>query len=150
MYAFFNKIMLNEETIKNLINEAIIGRKNSYSPYSHYKVGAALLLENNEIITGCNIENAQYSLGVCAERVALQKAISKGEKSFLAIAIVGGREDEENEFSDYAFPCGACRQVMREFVNKNIFKIIVAKSINEYKIFTLEELLPFSFGKENL
>lgn len=135
----------NEELIKN----AIEARKNAYTPYSHFKVGAALLTEDGVIIKGCNIENSAYSPVNCAERTAFFKAVSEGITKFEAIAIVGGKDTEIDEFSDYAYPCGVCRQVMREFCSKD-FKIIVGKSVNEYKVFTLEELLPNGFGPENL
>jgi len=136
-------------TERELIIEAIEGRKRAYTPYSHYKVGAALLTKEGNVILGCNIENAAYGPTNCAERTAFFKAVSEGIKEFNAIAIVGGVESETDSFSDYAFPCGVCRQVMREFCS-NDFKIIVAKNVDDYKVFTLEELLPSSFGPENL
>lgn len=132
-----------------LIIEAIEARKLSYSPYSHFKVGAALLTNEGEVFRGCNIENASFSPTVCAERTAFFKAISEGKKGFSAIAIVGGPESETDILSGYAFPCGVCRQVMREFCSSD-FKVIVAKSTDEYKVFYLDEILPNSFGPENL
>ncbi|MDO4189279.1 MAG: cytidine deaminase [Lachnospiraceae bacterium] len=132
-----------------LLKEAIEARKNAYTPYSKFKVGAALLTVDGDIIRGCNIENAAYGPTNCAERTAFFKAISEGINEFSAIAIVGGKETEVNEFSDYAYPCGVCRQVMREFCN-NDFEIIVGKSVSEYKVFKLSDLLPQGFGPENL
>ena len=121
----------------------------AYAPYSEYKVGAALLASNGEIIKGCNIENASYGATNCAERTAFFKAVSEGCVSFEAIAIVGGKASEE-QLTDFAYPCGICRQVMREFTNPKQFKVIVARSTSDYRIHTLDELLPESFGPEKL
>lgn len=138
---------MENEQIVSLIQAAAKAREFSYSPYSEYMVGAALLTAEGEIFTGCNIENAAYGPSNCAERTALFKAVSEGKRSFLAIAITGGKRNGE---SDFAAPCGVCRQVMAEFCNPDAFQIIVAKSITEYKIFTLKELLPEAFGLANL
>lgn len=132
-----------------LVKEAIEARKMAYTPYSHYKVGAALLADNGQVIRGCNIENAAYGPTNCAERTAFFKAVSEGIMGFSKIAIVGGAENEIDVFSDFAFPCGICRQVMREFCNQD-FVILVAKSVDDIKEFTLAEILPNSFGPENL
>ena len=134
---------------EDLVQAAIDARKNVYTPYSKFKVGAALLTDEEKIIKGCNIENAAYGPTNCAERTAFFKAISDGIRNFKAIAIVGGKASETDEFSDYAYPCGICRQVMREFCSSS-FEIVVAKSINDIKSFTLEEILPKGFGPENL
>ena len=134
--------------IKELIEASIEARKSSYSPYSGYSVGAALLCKDGSIITGANIENASYGGTVCAERVAVFKAVNSGIKEFEAIAITGGNHNEEA--ADYAYPCGICRQVLREFTNPSIFKVFVAKNPDEYEEYTLEDLLPKSFGPENL
>lgn len=134
--------------VKELINEALKAREKSYSPYSGFSVGACLLTEEGKLFTGCNIENAAFTPGNCAERTAIFKAVSEGYKKFKAIAIVGGRTGEP--ISDYAFPCGVCRQVMEEFVNHDTFKIFVAIDENTYKEFTLKELLPEGFGPGNL
>ena len=134
---------------EQLIENAIEARKMAYTPYSKYKVGAALLSNDNKIIKGCNIENAAYGPTNCAERTAFFKAVSEGVKEFSAIAIVGGLENETDLFSGYAFPCGVCRQVMREFCDSE-FEIVVARSTNDYKVYTLGELLPESFGPDNL
>ena len=134
---------------EQLIENAIEARKMAYTPYSNYKVGAALLSSENKIIKGCNIENAAYGPTNCAERTAFFKAVSEGVKEFSAIAIVGGLENETDLFSGYAFPCGVCRQVMREFCDSK-FEIVVARSTDDYKVYTLGELLPESFGPDNL
>ena len=142
--------------INYLIEKAAEAAKIAYSPYSKYHVGAALLTKSGEIFTGCNVENASYGVTNCAERTAFFKAVSEGFREFEAIAIVGGPsniickktvEVEANsiKFSDYAYPCGICRQVMQEFCEKD-FRIIVAKSVEDCKEYTLEELLPFGFG----
>ncbi len=136
-----------ELPITELIQSAMNARKKSYSPYSGFAVGAALLTRELRIYTGCNIENAAYSPGICAERNAVYKAVSEGWRNFLAIAVVGGSAEETDTF---AFPCGVCRQVMREFVNPSEFIVIVAKNMEEYRIYTLEELLPESFGPDHL
>lgn len=132
-----------------LIALAIEARENAYAPYSKFKVGAALLTRNGDIVKGCNIEGASYTPTNCAERTAFFKAISDGITQFEKIAIVGGKEEETDHFSSYAYPCGVCRQVMREFCSSD-FEIIVGKSIDEYEVYTLDELLPKGFGPENL
>lgn len=133
--------------IPNLIKSALEAREKAYTPYSHFKVGAALLTSDKKVYQGCNVENASYGATNCAERTAFFKAISEGERSFLAIAIVGGLEGTSP--SDYAYPCGICRQVMNEFADKD-FQVIVAKNPQEYKLFKLEELLPAGFGGEDI
>lgn len=136
---------------EQLIKMALKARLNSYSPYSSYAVGAALLTENDKIYTGCNIENSSYGAANCAERTAIFKAVSEGETTIKMIAIVGGpRDDNPDKLSGFAYPCGICRQVMREFSNPSNLKIIVAKSVDDYKEYTLEDLLPNSFGPEYL
>ena len=137
---------MNTELEKCLIEMAIEAAKGAYAPYSHYHVGAALLTEDEKIYTGCNIENVSFGATNCAERTAFFKAVSEGSRDFQAIAIVGGTADNESEgqFSDYAFPCGVCRQVMKEFCKEG-FVILVAKSVEDYQRFTLGELLPHAF-----
>lgn len=140
--------MTDRETSRKLIQEAALARKKAYAPYSHYTVGAALLTEDGRIYTGCNIENAAYGPSNCAERTAFFKAVSEGERSFAAIAIVGGAEQEDE--GQYAAPCGVCRQVMAEFCSPENFDIIIAKSTGDYYVKTLRELLPEGFGPANL
>ena len=134
---------------EGLIKEAFEARKNSYAPYSNYHVGAALLCEDGSISRGCNVENASYGATNCAERSAVFAAVSSGKRRFCAIAIVGGTGFDDHT-DDSATPCGICRQVLREFCDPKEFKVVIAKSINDYRIFTLEELLPESFGPDNL
>jgi cytidine deaminase len=134
-------------TKEDLIKKAQQMRKYSYCPYSNFAVGAALLTDSGEVFTGCNIENASYPASCCAERTAIFKAISSDQTNFKAIAIVGGKKGETP--TDFAYPCGVCRQVMSEFCDEN-FEIIVAISETNYKTFTLGELLPQSFGKNSL
>lgn len=141
-------MVLEEETIFQLIHQATLARQNSYSPYSDYMVGAALLCEDGEIFTGCNIENASFSPTNCAERTAFFKAVSEGKREFTAIAVVGGKRGEKE--LDMAYPCGVCRQVMREFCNEKEFIVITAKDTEYYKKFYLKELLPDGFGPENV
>lgn len=138
---------MKEQLEKELIQKAMEMTKLSYAPYSGYHVGAALFTKEGQIYTGCNIENASYGATNCAERTAFFKAVSDGVKDFEAIAIVGAPADAaaENTFSEYAYPCGICRQVMQEFCRED-FTIIVAKSIEDYQKYTLKELLPFGFG----
>lgn len=143
-------IMTREMTaaeIGALIRQAMAARKRAYAPYSGYLVGAALQTERGRIYRGCNIENAAYSPSNCAERTAFFKAVSEGERQFCAIAVVGGREEEAEQF---AYPCGVCRQVMREFCDPETFRVIVAKGETEYRVYRLGELLPEGFGPENL
>ena len=136
---------------QELIQIALKARLNSYSPYSKYAVGAALITDSGKIFFGCNVENSSYGASNCAERTTIFKAVSEGEKKISAIAIVGGpASDTPDCLSDYAFPCGICRQVMREFSDPDNLKVIVAKSVNDYKEYTLNDLLPESFGPENL
>lgn len=132
---------------EKLIQFALEARKMAYVHYSHYTVGAALLTEDGEIYCGCNIESASYGATNCAERTAFFKAISEGKRNFSAIAIAGGMEGEEPK--EYAYPCGICRQVIKEFV-KDDFRIIVARSLTDYKEYTLSELLPFGFGGDSI
>lgn len=139
--------MLKRKQIEELITAAIQMTKRSYAPYSHFQVGAALLARDGNIYTGCNIENAAYTPTNCAERTAFFKAVSEGNREFRAIAIVGG---QNGKLTDYTAPCGVCRQVMMEFCDPKEFVIIMATSQEDYRIKTLEELLPMGFGPENL
>lgn len=125
---------------KELIKKALDAKTKAYVPYSNFHVGAAVLMDNDEVFTGCNIESASYSPTCCAERTAIFKAVSEGQKKIKAIAIVGD--------SGFTYPCGVCRQVIREF-GKDA-NIIIAKSEDEYREYKLEELLPHSFGPEDL
>ena len=130
-----------------LVNLAIEAREHSYSPYSGFAVGAALLTREGKVYQGCNIENSSYGPTNCAERTAFFTAVYQGERDFEAIAIVGGKAGEP--ISELCAPCGVCRQVMREFC-KNDFKIYLSKGDGTVFETTLEDMLPFSFSKEDL
>ena len=135
-----------EKEIRNkLIDTAIEQLQYSYTPYSNFKVGAALLAKNGQIYTGCNIENAGYTATNCAERTAFFKAVSEGVKEFQAICVVGGKE---GVLTEYAAPCGVCRQVMMEFCDPKQFRIILGTKDGVAQVYTLEELLPCGFGPE--
>ena len=120
-----------------LIGRAIEMKTAAYAPYSHFQVGAAVLAESGKIYGGANVENASYGATVCAERNAISAAVNAGERQLTAIAIT-------------ETPCGLCRQVMREFCDPKTFKVIVGKNTEDFKVFTLDELLPESFGPECL
>lgn len=131
---------------KKLITEAIKAMKKAYAPYSNFYVGAALQTQEGKIYPGFNIENASYTPCNCAERTAFFRAVYEGERNFSRICVVGGLN---GELRDYASPCGVCRQVMMEFCDEN-FEILLAKSEEEYKVYTLKDLLPEGFGPKNL
>lgn len=134
---------MTETQIKTLIAEAYEAQKMAYVPYSHFRVGAALMTKNGRIYRGCNVENAAYSPTNCAERTAVFKAVSEGEREFAAIAVVG---DDDT----YTAPCGVCRQVLREFVIPEEFIVIMVGREYDYQSMTLSELLPASFSQKNL
>ena len=138
---------MEQVMVEKLIDTAIEQLQFSYTPYSNFKVGAALLAKNGEIYTGCNIENASYTPTNCAERTAFFKAVSEGVRDFQAICIVGGKK---GELTEYTAPCGVCRQVMMEFCDPKTFQIILAVDKEQYTIYTLEELMPLGFGPLNL
>ena len=132
---------------KRLFLEAVAAREKAYTPYSHFKVGAALLAKSGTIYHGCNIENAAYTPTNCAERTAFFKAVSEGEREFSAIAIVAG---PENGVLAFTSPCGVCRQVMAEFCDPDTFQIIMGTEEDALKVYRLKELLPLGFGPGNL
>ena len=138
--------MITDLQIQELCKAAIDIRKNCYAPYSHFCVGAALLTASGKIYTGVNVENAAYGPSNCAERTAVFKAVSEGEREFVAIAIAGGPENGEIQ---YCPPCGVCRQVLAEFCKPD-FEIVLPSSSGKPKRYTLTELLPESFGHDNL
>ncbi len=138
---------MNREIIEEMIELAVKQLKYAYAPYSGFCVGAVLRTKSGRYYTGCNIENAAYTPTNCAERTAFFKAISEGERAFEAICIVGGKQ---GELTAYTAPCGVCRQVMMEFCNPEDFRIILAMGKEDYKIYTLKELLPLGFGVDNL
>ena len=135
---------------KLLIEKAFAAQQFCYTPYSNFDVGAALLCDNGKIYTGCNIENAAFTPTNCAERTAFFKAISEGDKKFTAIAIVGNKHGIKAGEGDFCAPCAVCRQVMAEFCDLETFKVIIAKSTEEYLEYTLGELLPLAFTGKNL
>lgn len=130
---------------KQLAKEAIKSRENAYTPYSGFKVGAALLCEDGTVYRGCNIENAAYGPTVCAERVAVFKAVSEGKKAFRAIAVVGGKDK-----AGFVTPCGVCRQVLAEFCGQDFSVLLVQDVDGSYTETTLGALLPYAFGTESL
>lgn len=134
---------MNKEELFILAKEAM---KTSYAPYSNYNVGAALLTKSGNVYKGCNIENASFSVTNCAERTALFSAVSNGEREFEAICIVGGKN---NKITDYAMPCGACRQVLSEFCGED-FKVYVGINESEIEEYMLGQLIPCSFSKSKL
>ena len=134
--------MINREL---LIEKAFEAQKFCYTPYSNFNVGAALLTSDGTIYQGCNIENAAFTPTNCAERTAFFKAISEGQMDFVAIAVVGNKAGIKQGEGDYCAPCAVCRQVMAEFCDLDTFKVIMAKDINDYKEYTLGELLPLAF-----
>ena len=138
---------MEQVMVEKLIDTAIEQLKFSYTPYSNFKVGAALLTKSGKIYTGCNIENASYTPTNCAERTAFFQAVSEGVRDFQAICIVGGKD---GKLTEYTAPCGVCRQVMMEFCNPKTFQIILAVDKERYEIYTLEELMPLGFGPLNL
>lgn len=139
--------MIAETEKKELIKQAIAAMQTAYAPYSHFRVGAALLTRSGRIYQGGNIENAAYTPTNCAERTAFFKAVSEGEREFAAICVVGGKN---GVLTDYAAPCGVCRQVMMEFCDPESFLIILAMDENTYQEYTLKQLLPEGFGPKNL
>ena len=131
-----------------LLEEAKKARLKAYTPYSNFKVGAALLTKSGKVYLGCNIENATYTPTNCAERTAFFKAVSEGEREFEKIAIVGAKDGEDANVM--CSPCGVCRQVMMEFCDPKEFQIILANGENTCRVMTLEELLPCGFSSSNL
>ena len=132
------------EVFRRLAAEALKAAQLSYSPYSKFKVGAALLTEEGEIYTGCNIENAAYGPSMCAERTAIFKAVSEGYRHFQALAVTGGFHG-----AGAIAPCGVCRQVIKEFCKPD-FPILFVESEDKFELHTLGELLPYSFSAEQL
>ena len=126
--------------MEEMIAKALSARKNAYAPYSGFTVGACVQTSRGNLYAGCNIESASFSPTICAERVAMANAISHGERDFISIAIAGATKN--------TFPCGVCRQMMREFSSD--MQIIIVNAEDDYKIFSLKELLPYSFGPEVL
>ncbi|XP_029907339.1 cytidine deaminase-like [Myripristis murdjan] len=133
---------LTQEKIKDLIHQSQLAKEHAYCPYSKFRVGAALLAQDDKVFTGCNVENACYNLGVCAERNAMSKAASEGYRSFKAIAIASDMSDQ------FISPCGGCRQFMREFGSS--WEVYLTKPDGSYLKMDVNELLPVSFGPDDL
>ncbi len=133
---------MDNEVIKRLIEYALSARKNSYAPYSRFRVGAALLASDGRIFTGVNVENASYPAGLCAERAAVAKAVSEGAPDFLAIAVAGGYEDDVP--GGFCAPCGICRQVLTEHCSGD-FPVILARTTDDFRTYKLSDLLPLAF-----
>ena len=132
---------------RELIRRALEQQPAAYAPYSGYQVAAAVLMDSGKIYTGVNVENASYPAGICAERNAIFHAAACGERKIIAIAVVGGKQGDNRKI---ATPCGICRQVMREFCDPKEMRVLLARTPEDYKEMTLAELLPESFGPENL
>ena len=133
---------------QELICKALEARQKAYAPYSGFMVGAALLCKDGRIFTGCNIENASYGATNCAERTAFFKAVSEGYREFTAIAIAGGRREAQS--LEYCAPCGICRQVLSEFCDPDAFLVILPRSEEDYKSYTLGQLLPLGFTSADI
>lgn len=127
--------------LEKLVSAARVARKNAYVPYSHYAVGAAVLTKSGKVYTGCNVENAAYPTGLCAERVAIFKAVSEGERELVALSVVT---------SNAGSPCGACRQVFSEFADRDAVIVLAVARGNRRKRFTMQQILPDRFGPEHL
>lgn len=134
--------------VRELIKIAIDAREKSYSPYSNFKVGAALLTKSGKIFTGCNVESVAFSPTMCAERTAIVKAVSEGEREFHTLVVIGGHSDGRDPGEGYAGPCGVCRQFIIEF-GKEI-KVVIAKSEEEYYEHTILDFMPMPFAPEAL
>ena len=132
---------------RELLKRAAQAREFSYSPYSGFAVGAALLAKSGKVYSGCNVENAAFTPGNCAERTAVFKAVSEGEREFESIAIVGGKNGTDPKA---VYPCGVCRQVLCEFVDAESFRVITGDPEGEITVMTFNTLLPFSFGPKSL
>ncbi len=128
---------------QNLIAQAMAAKESAYAPYSRFRVGAALLTANGKVYTGCNVENVSFSATNCAERTAVYKAVSEGEREFSAIVVHGDNHD-------YLPPCGICRQVLAEFCDLDSFQVILANNEQDYKVMALAELLPGAFQPGDL
>jgi len=133
-------------TDRELLDRAIAARKNAYTPYSHFQVGAALLAADGTVYPGCNLENAAFSPTICAERAAIASAVSRGVREFTAIAIVGGREGEG--LSPRCAPCGVCRQVLAEFCTPDA-RVILGDETH-LEVYALSDLLPLSFTRKSM
>lgn len=143
--------MVDDRKKMELVDKAFEARQGSYSPYSRFRVGAALLTSDGRVFTGANIENASYGATICAERTAAVKAAFAGSREFVAIAVVGSEEGLTGEEMAYTYPCGICRQFLREFLPPSgDMVVLVAKGPGQYTETSLKALLPHSFGPSDL
>jgi cytidine deaminase len=140
--------MDDKARIQQMIATAAKAREFSYAPYSNFTVGAALITKSGKVFTGCNVESVSYSPTTCAERVAILKAVSEGERSFEMVVVIGGPRVGESKAKGYSGPCGVCRQMIYEF-GKDI-QIIIANSLDEYYVHDISELFPLGFGPDHL
>lgn len=131
-----------------LIEQALLAREKSISPYSHFSVGAALLCKNGSVYLGANIENSAYPVCICAERVAFFRALMDGQRDFVSLAVAGAPHQSVQP-AEYCTPCGSCRQVMAEFCAPD-FVVLCAKTPQDFRRYTLEELLPHAFSGKQL
>ncbi|MDR3116621.1 MAG: cytidine deaminase [Bifidobacteriaceae bacterium] len=136
----------------DLLKKALQVRENSYSPYSKYAVGAAVLCDENMVHLGCNVENASYPASICAERNAITTMAAEGMRKINKIAIVGGFADGGGDTSQIVTPCGVCRQVIREFCDPETCQVVMAplNNLENITVMKFSELLPYSFGPDNL
>lgn len=137
--------LLDASVVEDLVARALSMVARAYAPYSRFQVGAAVLAASGRIYTGANVENASFGATVCAERNAIAAAVCHGERRLVALAVAGGRD---GRVTDFCPPCGICRQVMREFCDPRTFQIFVARTPTDHAGFTLDALLPESFGPE--
>jgi homotetrameric cytidine deaminase len=140
---------MDEILVKSLIDAAFEAREKAYAPYSGMSVGAALLSREGKIFSGCNLENAAFGPTICAERAAVAQAVSAGCREFTAIAVCGGPTKKDGAQIGFFYPCGICRQVLAEFCPED-FPVIIARSEEDYREYTLAELLPHAFSPANL
>ena len=138
---------MDNQTAARLVALALEMVPRAYAPYSRFQVGAAVLAESGKMYGGANVENASYPAGICAERNAIAHAVASGERRLAAVAVCGGKD---GAVDDYCPPCGICRQTIREFCDPEEFRVVVARSQSDFKIYSLAQLLPESFGPEAL
>ena len=138
---------MDKEMFERLVVRALEMVSRAYAPYSRFQVGAAVLAASGKVYGGANVENASYPAGICAERNAIAQAVAAGERRLTAIAICGGRD---GNVTGYCPPCGICRQTMREFCDSETFRVVLAQAPTDFKVYTLAQLLPESFGPASL
>jgi cytidine deaminase len=140
--------MHDKVKIQEMITAAAKARESSYAPYSNFTVGASLLTKSGKLFTGCNVESVSYSPTTCAERVAILKAVSEGERNFDMIVVIGGPREGKSKAEGYSGPCGVCRQMIYEFGKETT--VVIANSLDEYYVHNISELFPLGFGPDHL